>query len=613
MLIPDVLKGLNDEQLAVATCETNCMVIAGPGSGKTNTVARKAALALADPARRVGAVTFTKEAALELRERIVRHAGMDVAPRLLVGTFHSTMLLMAFPQKKVQFGSEILRAGRSGFGANPWNVVKEGYRRSYILRAMNEVGLEGDLEEMSRIIEQIKGGRQPQELRHEQLVRAYTEIMSRNQVIDFQDILLRTNEGLQDGHVTPLNVTDLIIDEYQDTDDTQFEWAAAHHKAAITLTAVGDDDQSIYGFRRALGFEGMERFAKSFDAQKLILNRNYRSHSEILEAAGNVIVQNIGRLDKTLIAEKGPGGETRWLAFPDREAEAFGAASYGASAIASGKSVAILARNNRRLDLLEACLTGRGIPYSRPPGESILNRPEVATFGAALRFILNPSVRGLDTLLAWAGIDESDIRAIHRAFGESLVLGSADDFKRHGVSDEAKTKWRNFVRIHEGWKHTYTARLENLVIHAVYEWLESCTSDSRVTNQLRVAKEVYQPRPADPATQRPAQTIKQRLEALERSEKDRKEKAQTPTSSVALMTAHGSKGLEFDHVWILGVEEESFPAKDAGLEEERRLMFVAMTRARKDLTISTGGGKPPSPFVAESKLKRMASDAPAAA
>lgn len=620
--LPEVLVGLNDEQLAVALCDTNCMVIAGPGSGKTNTVARKAALLLSDPDRRVGAVTFTKEAAVELRERIVRFAGMDVAPRLHVGTFHGTNQLMSFPQsRKGPFAAEIFRGARSPFGTTPWKVVAEGTRRQYMLRAMADLGLELELDVATRIIEQIKSGNNPQELVHEQFVKAYTEIMERNERIDFQDILIRTNKGLRERLVSPLNVTDLIIDEYQDTDNIQFSWAAVHNAASIRMTGVGDDDQSIYAFRDALGFAGMERFATEFNAQRLMLGRNYRSHSEILLASGNVIGNNVGRIDKTLVSNKGPGGAARWRAFKSRNDEAFNAASLAAEALQSGQSVGILTRNNRRLDLVESVLSARDIPYRRPPGESILNQPEVAVFGAAVRYVIEPEPRGLDTLLSWCGVSESDLRGLHKAFGGNLALGNVEDFKRHGVSEEAKKKWRDFVRLYNGWQHTLAAKAENLLIRGVFEWLVSSASpvtakgsrDSGVEKRLEIAMEIFQPRPAEPDRKRPAQSIRDRLAALDRAEVQNRSKAEDPTPKVDLMTAHGSKGLEFDVVWILGAEDEVFPAKDAGMEEERRLMYVAMTRARRDLTISTGGGKPPSPFITESGVERVQDEEPVAA
>ncbi|MBN3760958.1 ATP-dependent helicase [Burkholderia sp. Ac-20365] len=601
----DVLDGLNDDQRAVATCERNAMVIAGPGSGKTSTLARKASLILQDPGRRLAAVTFTREAALELRERIVKLAGEECMPRLLVGTFHSTMQMMSFPHLcRGKFATEIMSSAKSGFGKKQWEIARESVRRLYISRAMAHLGLDMEIEDASRIIEQVKSGRPAEEKIHEDLAYAYADVMERNGVIDFQDILLKTIQGLKDGHVTPLNVTDMFIDEYQDTDLVQFNWAEQHYLANVRLTGVGDDDQSIYGFRNALGYEGMLRFCSMFRAEQLMLGRNYRSHQEVLGPSVNVIRNNQGRIDKHLVANKGVGGAARWQTFGSRNDEAFAAASYGFDALRSNATVGILARTNRRLDDVEANLSARGIPYRRPPGESVLNRQEVEIFGTALQTIFKPDARSLDALLGWNGVGEDDLKGIKRAFNGQMIVGSPDDFRRNNISDDGKKRWQDFVKLFTGWQHSLNSGVENLLIHGVYEWLLIGAPDNRSKKMLEIAKEIYQPRRAD-ANGNPAQSIKERLAAVKRAQDDRKEKENLKETVVELMTAHGSKGLEFDHVWIIGAEEGTFPAKDGALEEERRLMYVAMTRSRKDLVISTGGGSPPSLFIAESGIERV--------
>ena len=610
----DLLEGLNEDQRAVALCGDNAVVVAGPGSGKSTTLARKAALVLSDPGRRLAAVTFTREAAFELRERVVRYAGMDAAPRLLVGTFHSVMQLQSFPKmRKGNFSAEIIDGAKSGFGRKPWDIVKPGVWRQYVARAMADVGVDADIEfeDAVKIIEWVKSGKAPQERIHEQLVKSYTEIMARNHVIDFQDILLKTIEGLKEGNVSPLNVTDLFIDEYQDTDDIQFQWGREHFKANIRMTAVGDDDQSIYAFRNALGYQGMLRFEKEFGAKMLLLGRNYRSHVEILTSSVNVIRNNLGRIDKRLVSNKGTGGQTRWQTFASRNDEAFAVANLAADIERANQQLddedkvtfAVLARTNRRLDEVEAALSKRGIPYRRPPGESILNRPEVAIFGTAIQAILKQDAQATDALLGWNGVSEDDLGKIKRLFNGNRTIGNVEDFRRAGISDEGKKKWQDFVRLFSGWEHSYAAGTEQLLIHGVWEWLAGSAQNNASVRMLEIARDLYSPRKAWPG--REAQSIKDRYDALKRAESDRKAKAESKEWAVDLMTAHGSKGLEFESVWIIGAEEDTFPAKDGALEEERRLMYVAMTRAKRELCISTGGGRPPSVFIKESDIARV--------
>jgi len=610
----DLLEGLNDDQRAVALCVENAVVVAGPGSGKSTTLARKAALVLSDPARRLAAVTFTREAALELRERIVRYAGIEAAPRMLVGTFHSVMQLQSFPKTRTgQFAADIMDGAKSGFGRTPWQIVKPGHWRQYVARAMADVGIDADIEfeDAVKIIEWVKSGKAPQELVHERLVQSYTEIMVRNQVIDFQDILLKTIQGLKDGKVSPLNVTDLFIDEYQDTDGIQFQWGREHFKANIRMTAVGDDDQSIYAFRNALGYQGMLRFEKEFGAKQLVLGRNYRSHSEILSSSVNVIRNNQGRIDKHLVANKGTGGQTQWQTYKSRDDEAFAVANLAADLERANQnlkdddkvSFAVLARTNRRLDEVESALSKRGLPYRRPPGESIMNRPEVAIFGTAIHAVLKQDARATDALLGWNGVSEDDLGKIKRLFNGNRVLGNVDDFRRVGISDDGKKKWQDFVRLFSGWEHSYAAGAEHLLIHGLWEWLAGSAQNKASIRMLEIARDLYSPRKAMPG--REAQSIKERYDSLKRAEADRKAKAESKEWAVDLMTAHGSKGLEFETVWIIGAEEDTFPAKDGALEEERRLMYVAMTRAKRALYISTGGGRPPSVFIKESEIERV--------
>ncbi|VVE16249.1 MULTISPECIES: ATP-dependent helicase [Pandoraea] len=613
--IARILAPLNDEQMAVANCEGNCLVIAGPGSGKTNTISRKIAATLQNRSERIAAVTFTREAALELRARTIALAGKQAASRILVGTFHSVMNLMSFPDlatdngREVVFGRDIIAGRPWPFGKTKWKIVKEGMRRSFILRALSELAIEDlTLEEASRIIEQVKSGRPAAELRHEQMTQIYTDIMSRQKVIDFQDILLKTNAGLESGAVPPLNVTRLFIDEYQDTDKPQFDMAAAHHRANVILTGVGDDDQSIYGFRNALGYEGMQMFERSFNAERLMLGNNYRSHAEIVSSATRVINHNLDRVDKNLVAMKGPGGKTAWKTFKTQEEEAHAAARYAADALRFGSDVAIFARNNRRLDEVEARLQSLGIPYRRPPGESILNSVEVMIFCAAIQAVVKPEKKVIDQLLSWCRVDEQSIVKLEKLFRGAFLLGQSEDFARAKIEDSVKEKWRGFVKLFTGWQSSLVIGADTLLIYGISDWLSSYAPDKRSQNVIQIARDMFMPRRADPERGILAQTVQDRLTAIKMAQSKRDEKKPEGADApkvVELMTAHGSKGLEFDHVWVVGAEDDVFPAKDGTLEEERRLMFVAMTRARKDLMLSTGGGKPPSMFLKESGIERI--------
>ena len=253
-----VLDGLNPDQRETALHRGHCLALATAGSGKTKTMAAKAARLLQE-GEMVAAVTFTRDAALELRNRIIAMAGPGHHGRMLVGTFHSICMLMAHPkERRTDFGSLILKDMRSPFH-KPWKIVNEGMRRDYIIRALREQGMEEvPLEEASRMIEEVKAGTSRGTLLEgmREVTLVYNALLQRSGQIDFQDIILKTNVALRSREMTTLPVSELLVDEFQDTDEAQYEWTAAHAKAGTNVTAVGDDDQSIYAFRRALGGSG---------------------------------------------------------------------------------------------------------------------------------------------------------------------------------------------------------------------------------------------------------------------------------------------------------------------------------------------------------------------
>jgi superfamily I DNA/RNA helicase len=238
---------------------------------------------IADPRAIVGAVTFSKDAAVELRDRIVALAGADARRRLVAGTFHS----LAFKQ---------LRDPRGGRR----DIASDGDRLGILGRVLAELGLEWKVDEAVPVIEKIKtefGKTEPGSV-EAQLYDAYQDALQRNGKIDFQDMLRLAVQGMESGDIEPYAFTDLLVDEFQDTDPLQYRWVELHARAGARVTVVGDDDQSIYGFRAALGFRGMQEFASTFDAQRVVLGSNYRCRSEILSAADCVIRNNVDRIAK---------------------------------------------------------------------------------------------------------------------------------------------------------------------------------------------------------------------------------------------------------------------------------------------------------------------------
>lgn len=596
-----MLESLNPEQREVALHRGHCLAVACPGSGKTKTLATKAAHLLNEGSR-VAAVTFTRDAALELRERIVALAKPGCKPRLLVGTFHSIDMLMAFPGKfKGDFGRSILADVKSPF-TKPWNIVKEGVRRSYILRAIRESGLKIQIEEASALIELAKGAPATVNLDDYQkvMVETYGQLMEESGHIDFQDIILNTNAALRNKTLTPLPVDFLLIDEYQDTDAAQFEWSMMHGKAGISITAVGDDDQSIYAFRRALGYEGMDRFAKEFNALRVLLGTNYRCRAEILGSAEKLIQRNTQRIAKILYASKGPGGLVQWETFKDEASEHAAVAEEAHVAIQEGATFAVIARTNKELTGLQAAMVTRGVPFRKTDGKSIFDCPEVQVYAALLRTIIKPVPNDVDQVLAWAGMTEEDSREIRKLFGTAIRIGSHLDFKNSKISKTGIEIWRSFAKKHAEW----IGRLEGsefaLLNAGVMEWLCDHLQKPNRPEILAAAERMFLVR-GDSLPKHLAHLRTVEMNTRE-DEKQTASDAEESRNVALLTTAHSSKGLEFDRVWIVGLNTGSFPADKSSLEEERRLMFVAMTRAREMLWVSATKDKKPSVFAFESEL-----------
>lgn len=560
-------------------------------------LATKAATLL-NEGEKVCAVTFTRDAALELRERTMKLADPRSKPNLIVGTFHSVSMLMASPRKhQGEFGRHILAKMRSPFSA-PWNLVKEGVRVGYVIRAIRESGAKIQLRDATPVIELAKeAGNIPEHLEPalREMVTIYLKLMDDAGVIDFQDIILKTNLALRDKSMSPLPVTHLLVDEYQDTDKAQYEWVAHHGRAGVALTVVGDDDQSIYAFRRALGYSGMERFAKEFGAQQIQLGVNYRCRSEILGAAETLISRNTERIEKRLFAQKGPGGVVSWERFNDAQTEYAAVAEEAYGAIAEGATFAVISRTNDELTLIQAAMHVRGVPHRKTDGRSIFDCPEVQVYAALLRSLIKPASNDLDQVLAWAGMNTDDAGRIRRLFGNSIIIGSKEDFQNAGISDRGIEIWRTFARRHGAWTAQKNMGHLALVNLGVYEWLGETLQKPHNPAVLAAANQMFEP---EGTLEEHLDRMRAREQKQNQAEKQGVEQADS--GPVALLTtAHGSKGLEFDRVWIVGLQTGSFPSEKSSLEEERRLMFVAMTRAREVLFLSGTKDKKPSIFVTE--------------
>jgi len=569
-----MLEGLNPAQREVVDCRDHCVAVAVPGAGKTATIAAKAAVLLSDPNVTVGAVTFSKDAAIELRDRILALAGNDAKKRLLAGTFHS----LAYRQ--------LAPAG----GERP-SIASEGERAALIVQVLQEYGIGWKLDEASSTIDRLKAelGTPDKGSVEGQLYMAYQEALERNGRIDFQDLMRLAVKGMQSGSIKPYAVDHLLVDEYQDCDALQALWTVLHARAGSTTVLVADDDQTIFGWRSALGFRGMEAFANEFSARTIVLATNYRSHTEILDAAGKVIRHNKDRINKELNSYKGPGGTVEFKRFDDEYQEGIAAVEALSATIRMGKTAAVLARTNRILDPIEAVCRSHGVKYYRAAGRSILDRPESALMGNLLELIQRSKAGGLDAILGYAGVGSSDLLILHRKGAISLTsdIPKKSHLIELGISPDAVEKVLDLCKRLAEWRALSSRQFLSLVLGGVHEWMLKWANSDQGKRSINTTYDVLS---------RLNGSFSERLDYLRRSNNE------PGNDALVLTTIHASKGLEWDHTALIRAEETVIPDEGSTEAEERRLFYVGITRARSTINISTAKKNPTSRFVIEAGL-----------
>ncbi len=596
------LEHLNPEQLAAVTApDEHMLVLAGAGSGKTRVLTTRIAWLVksgrVSPAG-VLAVTFTNKAAREMFARL--QAMLPVNPRgMWVGTFHglANRLLRAHHQEaglprefQILDSQDQLAAVKRLARALEIDEDRFPPRElQYFISARKEEGLRArDLQVTDEVTR-----------RHVEVLAAYDEQCQREGVVDFAELLLRSfellsrNERLREhygerfGHI--------LVDEFQDTNRLQYRWLKLFAGSGARLFGVGDDDQSIYAFRGA-NVGNMADFEREFRIASVVrLEQNYRSHGAILDAANALIAHNRRRLGKNLWTAAGQGEPLRvFEAASDAEEARFIAEEVKALAREETRlsAIAVLYRSNAQSRVVEHALFGAGIPYRVYGGLRFFERAEVKHALAYLRLLASPADDNAFLRVANfppRGIGARTIESLQEAAkrtGGSLfdaaAQGKSSAFRKLIEDLQAQTK---SLPLHEIVEHVIhrsglvghykteregAERIENL-----QELVNAAAAFSEEERELESGEAL------DPLT---AFLTHAALEAGEHQAAEGQEALQ-------LMTVHSAKGLEFDAVFISGLEEGLFPheqsvAERDGLEEERRLAYVAITRARKRLYLS---------------------------
>ncbi len=604
---PDYLAGLNPEQrAAVETIEGPVLVLAGAGTGKTRVLTTRLAHILATGKARAWqllAVTFTNKAAREMRTRITDIIGPEAEGLRWLGTFHS-------------IAAQILRrhADLVGLKSSYTIIDTDDQERliKQLLEAENIDAKRWTPKHLAGLIDHWKNrGWTPDKLpaaeganfannRGAALYALYQERLKVLNACDFGDLLLhnltlftRHPDVLADYHE---RFRYLLVDEYQDTNVAQYLWLRLLAQKRSNVCCVGDDDQSIYGWRGA-EVDNILRFERDFPGAKVIrLERNYRSTEHILAAASGLISANRGRLGKTLWTEAQGGQKVQVRGVWDGEAES----RLIAEDIERWKKgrryrdIAILVRASFQMRVFEERFVLLQIPYTVVGGPRFFERAEIRDAHAYLRLIQSP-----DDDLAFErivntprrGIGDSTVQkllSLARAQGVSAVTAARDLTRSDELTGRARTALATFVRDLDRWRGQAAALPHPRLTETVLEesgYIDVLRLDKGPTSQTRLEnlKELVQSMAAFDTLGSYLEHVSLVMD-LDRGGAD---------DAVQIMTLHAAKGLEFPMVFLPGWEEGVFPSQrsldengEKGLEEERRLAYVGITRAREEARIS---------------------------
>lgn len=602
---------LNPEQYrAVTTVNGAILIIAGAGSGKTRVITFRIAhmLDMGIPQSQILALTFTNKAAKEMSDR-VKELTQRKLQNLTVSTFHA-------------FGVKVLRADidKLGYREN-FSIYDETDRTALIKECGRELKFSPDaldIYKISQLFSNIKTGRknwQTENDMYRQLYDCYQEGLKLYNAVDFDDLivlpikLFRENPDVLERYRDRFKY--IMVDEFQDTSHQQYE--LMHLLADENVAVVGDDDQSIYSWRGA-DYQNIINFEKDFKVTEIRLEQNYRSTGTILDAANGVISHNTNRKDKKLWSGKGEGKPIE-IYMPENETEEanFIAESIQGIAIEEKKTYddfGVLIRANTQSRYIEEAFLQANIPYTMSGGTSFLERKEIKDIISYLRVIANhdDDINLLRIInVPRRGIGRAAIQVINEEaekLGSTLwtAIQSLVQAEDSAASENLKEDLQDFVNLIESNRQKLLSgrglskKVREMVEEINYkDYLitEYSKSEKAVRFKLKnieLLLEMMERWEIDPDNTNPSLfNYLNRITLMSRDNGD----DENDKGKVNLMTIHASKGLEFPVVFIAGAEEGLIPHQrsvdenSGNVEEERRLFYVAITRAREKLIISS--------------------------
>ena len=641
-----ILDGLNSEQKAAVSCvDGPVLIVAGAGSGKTRVLTSRIAYILekgCDPSR-VLALTFTKKAASEMKERIALMVGERKARKLYMGTFHSVFIRflrefsesLGYPQSFTIYDTSdsvsAIKACLKELNLDD-KIYKPKDVLSRISMAKNNLVTPGAYRRNATALQNDASAKKP---RIVDIYDLYAHKCKQSGVMDFDDILLNMNILLRDNPQACQSISErfdyIMVDEYQDTNFSQYLILKKLSQAHQNICVVGDDSQSIYAFRGAK-IENILNFKKDYPKHNIFrLEQNYRSTQVIVDAANSLIAKNSARIPKECYSKGEVGEKIRLIQAYTEQEEAMLVASSIVSRIQSESAqyqdFAILYRTNAQSRALEEALRKRNLPYVIYSGNSFFERAEVKDMMAYLKLAVNvnddESFKRIVNKPA-RGIGDTSVAALMAAASEhqtSLFKAAfAEDLETFGLKSAAVKKIRDFCELIN--RAAVRAHKEDAYDVATALAMESgllqfYRSDNSIEGQSRTANveellnsvkvcveekknELFEEMQADgeigegvelTAADLPVVLLGDFLETTSLLSAVDMEDDEDASNKVTMMTVHSSKGLEFPYVFVVGMEENIFPSggwmiSESEVEEERRLFYVAMTRAKKAVAFS---------------------------
>ncbi|WP_341502519.1 DNA helicase Rep [Gallaecimonas sp. GXIMD4217] len=592
------------------------LVLAGAGSGKTRVITNKIAHLVQQcgmAARHIAAVTFTNKAAREMKERVAQTLGKQEARGLTVSTFHT-------------LGLTILKREGRHLGIRDGFTLIDEQDMQQVLLELGGKAVDGDKDILNKLIWQIGDWKndliQPAQAKQlaqgngplsvfAELYDRYWQYLRAVNALDFDDLILLPTLLLRDNEEVRLKwqgrIRYLLVDEYQDTNTSQYELVKLLVGERARFTVVGDDDQSIYSWRGARP-QNLVLLKEDFPQLKVVkLEQNYRSTGRILKAANILIANNPHVFEKTLFSELGMGERLKVLVAnnEDHEAERVVAEILSHKFLNKTryKDYAILYRGNHQSRLLERALMQNRIPYKISGGTSFFSRAEIKDIMAYLRLVVNPDddtaflrvvntprreigPATLEKLGSYANLRNSSL------FAASFELGLEQHLSGRGLAAVQQfTRWLTDIQ-EQAKRGEPVEAVRDLIRGINYEdWLyETSPSPKAAEMRMKNVSELFgwitgmlngddldQPMTLPEVVQR--LTLRDMME---------RQSEEGEADQVQLMTLHASKGLEFPYVYLVGMEEGLLPHQSSidedNIEEERRLAYVGITRAQQELT-----------------------------